>query len=185
MHLKIQSKMTTQKSDEMVVLADHVDIETNDKIQTKAMPPQKDPQIIYIIYLSAAAVVGACLRAYLGRFFGGDCEDQTIYDFLTPVSSKICLTTSGRALQTGGALFRDLPANVLGSFIMGLVSSKKIKIPWFHKNHALQKDDVFHVMISTGLCGSLTTFASWNTQMIVMMVCRFILSFSIVLLLKA
>jgi fluoride ion exporter CrcB/FEX len=136
----------------------------------KEIKPSQDRQIIYIIYISAAAILGACLRVYMDRFFGGDCEDNSVDDFLTPVSSHICLTSSGRTLQTGGALFRDLPANILGSFIMGLVSSKAIRIPWLRKDHPLQKDDVYHVMISTGFCGSLTTFASWNTQMVAMMV---------------
>lgn len=127
-------------------------------------------QVVYVIYISAAAILGACLRAYMARFFGGDCEDGSINDFMTPVSKHICLTSGGRAIQTGGALFRDMPANMLGSFIMGLVSSKVIRIPWLRKDHPLQKDDVYHVMISTGFCGSLTTFASWNSQMVAMMV---------------
>ncbi|CAJ1969072.1 unnamed protein product [Cylindrotheca closterium] len=134
----------------------------------------KKPQstLIHIIYLSAAAIVGATLRVYLGRLLGGDCEDfmEAPQDFLTPLSKHICVTSNGRSLQTGGALFRDLPANLLGSFVMGLVSSSSgIRIPWLPNNHILQQDDLFHLMISTGFCGSLTTFASWNTQMVVMM----------------
>ena len=139
----------------------------------QAIQVKQDHQTVFaqVVYLSAAAILGASLRVYLGRFFGGDCEDsEEIPDFLTPASKTICVTSNGRSAQTGGALFRDLPANIFGSFVMGLISSSKTKIPWLSKDHRAQKDDLFHLMISTGFCGSLTTFASWNTQMVVMMV---------------
>eukprot|EP00980_Cylindrotheca_fusiformis_P002813 scaffold672_cov126-Cylindrotheca_fusiformis.AAC.14 len=126
-------------------------------------------EIVYVLYISAAAILGACLRVYMSRFFGADCEDDSVHDFLTPASKHICLTSGGRTEQTGGALFRDLPPNMLGSFFMGLVSSNVIRIPWIRKDHPLQKDDVFHVSITTAFCGSLTTFASWNSQMVTMM----------------
>jgi hypothetical protein len=139
----------------------------------------KSNTIGFGFYFSAAAVVGCVSRVYLSRFFGGDCESHDIVDFLTPLSSQICVTAGGTTLQTGGALFRDLPSNLLGCFVLGLISppiaqeeeeTTRSRIPWFHKDHPLQKDDVFHTSLGVGLCGCLTTFASWNTQMIVMMV---------------
>ena len=114
-----------------------------------------------ILYISAAATLGSCLRVYVGRLFAGDWEFE---DF------RFRLTSDGR-YEPGGALFRDLPANMLGSFIMGLVSSRGGRVgrlAFFHKDHPYQKDDEFHTMISVGFCGSLTTFASWNTQMVTM-----------------
>jgi fluoride ion exporter CrcB/FEX len=42
-------------------------------------------------------------------------------------------------------------------------------LPWFRSDHPLQRHDAYHVGIRTGLCGSITTFSSWNAQMIVMM----------------
>jgi CrcB protein len=142
---------------------------------------QGDPNLIrqhqlhYVLYLSAFAILGSTIRIYLARLFGEDCEDSAIDDFLTPLSSRICVTAGGRSEQTGGALFRDLPANVLGSFIMGLItplgnSDTALRFPWFQTDHPLQKDDVLYSAFNVGLCGSLTTFASWNTQMVVMMV---------------
>lgn len=143
--------------------------------QTTPVGSSKKQQstLAHIIYLSAATILGASLRVYLDRLFGGDCEDYAMdvpQDFLTPASKQICVTSNGRSEQTGGALFRDLPANLLGSFVMGLVSFSGKTIPWLSKDHPIQQDDLFHLMISTGFCGSLTTFASWNTQMVVMMV---------------
>ena len=131
-------------------------------------------QISYLLYLSTFAVLGSITRVYVARFFGEDCEDHNIEDFLTPLSSQICVTAGGASLQTGGALFRDLPANMIGSFVMGLVTPKdsepsSLRLPWFHSDHPRQKDDVLHAAYTVGFCGSLTTFASWNTQMVVMM----------------
>lgn len=128
----------------------------------------------YIIYLSTFAIFGSTLRVYISRFFGADCEaPELVYDFLSPLFRKICVTASGRTLQTGGALFLSLPANMIGCFIMGLVSTLHPEvwpaIPWLRADHPLQQHDAFHVALRTGFCGSLTTFASWNAQMIVML----------------
>jgi fluoride exporter len=124
-----------------------------------------------IFYVSTSAILGSIVRTYLARIFGMDCELDFVNDFLTP--SSICVTNGGRTMQTGGALFYDFPANVLGSFILGLITPSenqpRSRFPWLHKDHALQRDDVFHASLGTGFCGCLTTFASWNTQMVVML----------------
>ena len=128
----------------------------------------------YIAYLSTFAIFGSILRVYVGRFFGLDCEfpDRDL-DFLSPLSKNICVTVSGKSIQTGGALFTDLPANMIGSFIMGLMVNLRPDlwppIPWLRENHPLQQYEPLHVAIKTGFCGSLTSFSSWNTQMVVMM----------------
>jgi fluoride ion exporter CrcB/FEX len=130
----------------------------------------------YILYLSAFAIFGSTIRVYLARLFGGDCEqgDKAVNDFLTPLSKNICVTVGGRTLQTGGALFLDLPANMIGSLIMGLITPLDpeigLQFPWYVIDHPLQQDDVLHAAFSVGFCGSLTTFASWNSQMVVMLV---------------
>lgn len=49
------------------------------------------------------------------------------------------------------------------------VGSRRAKLPWLHRDHPLQRDEVFYTSLTTGFCGSLTTFASWNTQMVVML----------------
>ena len=92
------------------------------------------------LQLAAYTILGVSLRVALDQWFGG------------------YVTASGRDEQRGGGLFSDLPANMLGSFIVGFLSLNSIKF----------KEHIF-VGMKTGLCGSLTTFASWNTQMVVMM----------------
>jgi fluoride ion exporter CrcB/FEX len=124
-------------------------------------------KMLYVLYLSAFSIFGSTIRVFLTRFFGLDCEisDSKLDEF--------CVTATGETIQRGGALFTDLPANVVGCFIMGLVTSLKPDVwpplPWFRYDHPLQQHDAYHVGIRTGLCGSITTFSSWNAQMIVMM----------------
>jgi hypothetical protein len=55
----------------------------------------------------------------MGRLFGLDCEQhnddrEAVDDFFMPLSSQICVTSSGKT-ERGGAFFTDLPANMLGS----------------------------------------------------------------------
>ena len=78
-----------------------------------------------------------------------------------------CVTSDG-ASRRGGAVFSDLPANILGCFIIGLYSSAAqlglpggLSVAALNRDHPLQKANAFHVGIRTGFCGSLTTFASW------------------------
>ena len=49
------------------------------------------------------------------------------------------------------------------------VNKQRARLPWLHRDHPLQRDEVFHASLGTGFCGCLTTFASWNTQMVVML----------------
>ena len=73
-----------------------------------------------IVYLSIFSIIGVTTRSFIGRLFGGDCDSigDPIDDWLYPLSHQICITASGRTEQHGGALFIDLPENMLGSFIM-------------------------------------------------------------------
>jgi hypothetical protein len=73
----------------------------------------------HVYFISALGIFGTVLRFYVGRFFGLDCllKDHDMLpeeDFLTPVSSLLCITSDGK-LQRGGAIFIDLPANIIGS----------------------------------------------------------------------
>eukprot|EP00339_Tiarina_fusa_P013855 CAMPEP_0117021018 /NCGR_PEP_ID=MMETSP0472-20121206/15904_1 /TAXON_ID=693140 ORGANISM="Tiarina fusus, Strain LIS" /NCGR_SAMPLE_ID=MMETSP0472 /ASSEMBLY_ACC=CAM_ASM_000603 /LENGTH=439 /DNA_ID=CAMNT_0004726379 /DNA_START=115 /DNA_END=1430 /DNA_ORIENTATION=- len=145
---------------------------------TVQKPPQSgqdanNSALNYILFISAFAVLGSCLRVYMARLFGEDCElDKDLDDWLMPISSNVCVTAGGRTQQNGGALFYDLPANLLGSFFMGLITPNTPtvdRLPFLGSKHPLQKDAVYHTGLGVGLCGSLTTFASWNTQMVVMM----------------
>mmetsp|Transcript_25435 Transcript_25435/g.37573 ORF Transcript_25435/g.37573 Transcript_25435/m.37573 type:complete len:465 (+) Transcript_25435:1-1395(+) len=126
-----------------------------------------------ILYLSVFASFGTLIRILVGRLFGFDCERiNPINDWLTPMSKHICVTSSGMTSRYGGALFTDLPANMLGSFIMGLLTTLDHgaqPLPWLPAGHSLQKHTILHVSMKTGMCGSLTTFASWNSQMVAML----------------
>jgi fluoride ion exporter CrcB/FEX len=74
-------------------------------------------------------------------------------------------------------MFTDLPANMLGCFLMGLLVSgdETLGIPidmpvaMLPQKHWFQSLYVTQIGLRTGLCGSLTTFASWNVQMVQMM----------------
>jgi hypothetical protein len=87
----------------------------------------------HILYITTFAIIGTICRIYIGRFFGLDCiwkeqqdgqddgsMDTSRNDFLTPLSSQICLTSDGKT-QRGGAIFIDLPANMLGSYVIELL----------------------------------------------------------------
>lgn len=123
---------------------------------------QWEHQQNHTLYISLFATFGAVIRIYMGRLFGLDCEKviTEIDDFLTPIASEICLTASGKTDQTGGAFFSDLPANILGSFFIGVLSpvvASGHPIPWFRKDHQLQHHVAFHTALKVGLCGCLTT----------------------------
>jgi fluoride ion exporter CrcB/FEX len=123
---------------------------------------QWEHQQNHTLYISLFATFGAVIRIYMGRFFGLDCERGTneFDDFLTPLSSEICVTASGKTDQTGGAFFSDLPSNILGSFFIGVLSpaiASGHPIPWFRKDHRLQHHEAFHTALKVGLCGCLTT----------------------------
>jgi len=127
-------------------------------------------QWAHIFFLSLFSIYGITIRSFLGRIFGGDCDATTpIEDWLTPFSSSICVTATGKTIQYGGALFIDLPANMFGSFIMGFLTGHLKHwpaLPFLKHDHPLQYDDGLHLGLRTGLCGTITTFSSWNAQMV-------------------
>ena len=127
-----------------------------------------------ILYLSIFSAVGVTVRTFMGRIFGGDCDSPgtPIDDWLYPLSHKICITATGRTEQHGGALFTDLPANMFGSLVMGVMTGMSPDWPaitWLSHDHPLQSEQGLHLGIKTALCGTLTTFSSWNSQMVLMM----------------
>ena len=124
-----------------------------------------------LFYLSIFSIIGSILRVFTARLFGLDCEGLDVDDVFHESFAKICVTATGLTEQTGGALFIDLPANMIGSMMMGVITSERgwPSIPWLKADHPLQQDKAINIAIRTGLCGSLTTFASWNSQMVVML----------------
>jgi fluoride ion exporter CrcB/FEX len=115
------------------------------------------------LYLSAFSILGLTVRVFLGQLFDS-------------------VTSIGEA-QSGGALFSDLPANMVGSFLMGFLQPSRdldllnnVPMAFLGSKHWFQSWGVVHIGLRTGFCGSLTTLASWNTQMVVMMNGKQILS---------
>ena len=127
----------------------------------------------HVFSLTLFSIYGITIRSFMGRFFGGDCANATpINDWLTPLSQHICVTTTGTTEQYGGALFIDLPANMFGSFVMGFLTGNSKDwpvLPWLKHDHPLQYHDGLHLGLKTALCGTITTFSSWNAQMVLMM----------------
>ncbi|KAF8064606.1 HEBP2 [Scenedesmus sp. PABB004] len=120
---------------------------------------------------AATAALGVLARVYLGLLFGGGCAAARHAGWAP------CVTSAH------GALFNDLPANIAGSFLMGLfVSSDVLSNSLKHTltveaplaaapvRSPLQAHTPLLVGLRTGLCGSLTTYASWNLQTVVMIV---------------
>ncbi len=131
--------------------------------------PVNDPKLY--IHISVYSMLGTTVRIILARLFGQDCESTThIPDFLS--KTALCVTSTGKTNQHGGAIFIDLPANILGSYVMGLMTGLSRDwpaIPWLKTDHPLQSHTRLHTGIRVGFCGCLTTFASWTSQMISMM----------------
>jgi fluoride ion exporter CrcB/FEX len=124
------------------------------------------------------SIVGMTIRVYSERLFGLDCTTGTaaVQDVFTPFFSQICVTTNGFTNQTGGALFIDLPANMLGCFIIGLISNTsrpEHPIPWFDANHTLQKNASYLLGLRVGLCGCLTTCTFVNKMSLMLSLYRF------------
>jgi fluoride ion exporter CrcB/FEX len=118
------------------------------------------------------AVIGESLRICLARLFGGECLQETT-PWLHAVVTKynFCVTSNQ------GALFLDLPANMLGCFVMGVmqpckdldVSDNPDGLAFLPDDHWFHSWKDTHYAVRSGFCSSLTSFASWNTQMVTMM----------------
>ena len=81
-------------------------------------------------------VVAMCLATYVG------------------VSTRIGLTLVSQSMNF--KYFPSLYAQIVGTFIMGLLLPFKDIL---NKNHA-----ILYTSLSTGLCGCITTFSSWNAE---------------------
>ena len=131
--------------------------------------------LIAACYMSIAAMLGAFFRIILAQLFGEECKRPGTVGWLS-AASPLCVTVDGVISEVGGIVFADFPANMLGSFIMGLMlAGDRLDLPldvpiaWLGPNHFFQRWDVIHLAIRTGFCGSLTTLSSWNADMVVMM----------------
>ena len=131
--------------------------------------------IIKVLYMSVFAMFGALVRMLLAQLFGEECRNPGTIGWLK-AGQPLCVTADGETSISGGIIFADFPANLLGSFIMGYMQGtdtmdlpKTLPIAWLNENHPFQSYHIIHLAIKTGFCGSLTTFSSWNSEMVMMM----------------
>lgn len=66
--------------------------------------------------------------------------------------------------------------SLLGSFLMGMLQNHEVlglAVPmrwaWLSPHHPLQRAVPLYTAATTGFCGSLTTFSSWNSEMVVLL----------------
>mmetsp|Transcript_11854 Transcript_11854/g.25040 ORF Transcript_11854/g.25040 Transcript_11854/m.25040 type:complete len:557 (+) Transcript_11854:148-1818(+) len=130
--------------------------------------------LVTCMYMSVCTILGCLLRIALAQLFGEGCKNPGSIGWLA-AGEPLCITDIGRVTREGGVIFADLPANLLGSFIMGMMQTcavlglpKNMPIPWMRASSSFQKWDILHLAIRTGFCGSLTTFSSWNSEMVIM-----------------
>jgi len=123
---------------------------------------------VTIAALSIFSILGNALRLFIEGLTGAACAHHAP-TWLSSVSERLnfCVTSSETAL------FYDLPVNMIGSFIMGVFQpcqdiglKSSVPVAFLHTNHWFQSSQVIHIAVRTGFCGSLTTFASWNTSML-------------------
>ena len=122
---------------------------------------------VILLYLSLFSELGVLTRIYVGRFFNDGCYNGW----------GLCLTSGGGRDKTYGAQFTDLPANMLGCFVMGLLSTaavlglqSKKNVAFLPASHHWQKQKELLVGLRTGYCGSLPTFASWELSLIQLLI---------------
>jgi len=137
--------------------------------------------LITTAYVSLFAQAGAAARIFIGELFAGNCTRRDPEGSLSWIP---CVASSGVDESYGGALFKDLPANMLGCFVIGILTSTGALNSLFPSLNApelpmaavaphrelVQKNSSLQLGLRTGFCGSLTTFASWKLQMVQMLV---------------
>jgi len=158
-------------------------VETTSKDGSEAMghsepvpvAPKQNMVLINSAYMAVFAILGAAFRILFAQLFGDECANPGTVGWLA-ASSPLCVTADGQAVREGGIIFADLPANMIGSFIMGMMQTTaalglpgSIPIAWTSVDSWFQGCDVIHLAIRTGFCGSLTTFSSWNSAMVVLL----------------
>eukprot|EP00250_Pteridium_aquilinum_P002045 c12253_g1_i4 orf=257-1693(+) len=93
-----------------------------------------------LTHLAFFGIVGVLIRYWLGILF---------HDVLS-------------VTHEGTLVYKDLPANVVGSFFMGWVGVVL-------KKDILLLSEPMAIGLSTGLMGSITTYAAWNQSMVALL----------------
>jgi len=120
-----------------------------------------------LVSLALFSYFGEYCRYALELIFGVACQNEL--EGATSWMDMLCVTDSN------GPFFIDLPVNIIGCFLMGLFVSGdgesiaiNIPVAALSRSCFFQKWMVFQVGLRTGFCGSLTTFASMNSQFVTM-----------------
>lgn len=147
-----------------------------DKLLSGNSPSSKRKTFVQACYLGIAAIFGTLLRLILAQLFGQACSNPETIGWIAD-ESVLCVTRDGTTTQNEGIIFADLPANLLGSFIMGLLQDGaalglaiNLPIAFLPPSNPFQSFSIWHTALKTGFCGSLTTFSAWNSEMVVLMV---------------
>jgi fluoride ion exporter CrcB/FEX len=169
------------EGNDLKVYQGHADFDPND-IQYAQISSSKwyfgktKRATIKYLYLGIFASIGALLRIVTAQLFGEECKNPGTVGYLA-AGQPLCVTADGETSIEGGIIFADLPANLLGSFVMGLMQAtdtmhlpKSFPIAWLNESNYFQTFDIIHLAIKTGFCGSVTTFSSWNSEMVMMLV---------------
>eukprot|EP00041_Stephanoeca_diplocostata_P015561 m.297464 g.297464 ORF g.297464 m.297464 type:complete len:441 (-) comp20081_c0_seq5:444-1766(-) len=119
---------------------------------------------LHILYLSFFSLWGVTTRIFVNLVFSST----------SGVNADI--TTSSGNLSSGNGVtpvFNDLPSNILGCFFFGIAVpaatiglASGASIAMMDANHPFQTNKYIQTGFRTGYCGSVTTFATWNTGMV-------------------
>ena len=142
-------------------------------------PVARRKTFVQACYLGIAAIFGTLLRLILAQLFGQACSNPGTIGWIAD-EAVLCVTRDGTTTQNEGIVFADLPANLLGSFVMGLLQDGtalglaiNVPIAFLSPSNPFQSFDIWHLALKTGFCGSLTTFSAWNSEMVILMLGRF------------
>ncbi|CAI5975024.1 unnamed protein product [Closterium sp. NIES-65] len=91
-----------------------------------------------VAHITPFAIIGVCIQFLLDELFGPNVAHVTD-DALT--------------------VFVDLPANMLGAFLLGLSAIPLLPALLARSRHLA-------IAVVVGLCGSISTFATWNQRMV-------------------
>ena len=143
---------------------------------TMSHTSQRRKVFVQACYLGIGAIFGTLLRLILAQLFGQACSNPGTIGYIND-EAVLCVTSNGETTQNEGIIFADLPANLLGSFIMGLLQDGtslglaiNMPIAFVKPTNIFQSYDIWHLALKTGFCGSLTTFSAWNSEMVILLV---------------
>ena len=125
----------------------------------------KAPHALFVIaHLTIGSQMGTLARFWIEHGLGDYCQGVR--------AGPDCAGFNAEIRDVIATLF----ANIVGSFLMGLLTENRAHLLWFEAphmplsflpiDHPIQSYDALLTGLRVGFCGSLTTFASWAAQMV-------------------